>query len=430
MIHQTHTATNATPAGTEPVRAPEVAEFQGLYGAYHVSELLLQKIWLRGAFDHARARTSTGEPIEVVHAGTWNRLAGPDFREARLVIGGRAVTGDVEVHFHADAWKQHGHDTDPAYARVALHVVLFPPPEGRGTARTCDGREIPRLVLVDLLWHDLEEYATDEAVAALSGRDALPLVEALLALEPAARAAAIRSAAEARWQEKLHYARLRIDRCGWEEACHLTALEILGYRANREAMLRVGSRHPWSAWSRAVASGETAPDADTLLAAGGESWTRRGVRPANQPRIRLGQYLRWMARVPDWPRRLREFSLPPLEPTDGGESIAQQRRRAGQVRLRERMLREICADQLGGLRFDTLVINLVLPFLAVGSAAAGTASAAAWWRLWTPGDVAETLLLASRQLAAPGARTTRTNESVQGLLGLHLRRARPEATSP
>ena len=45
-------------------------------------------------------------------------------------------------------------------------------------------------------------------------------------------------------------------------------------------------------------------------------------------------------------------------------------------------------------------------------------------------NVAETLLLASRQLAAPGARATRTNESVQGLLGLHLRRARPEATSP
>jgi hypothetical protein len=413
-------------------RAPEVAEFQGLYGAYHVSELLLQKIWLRGAFDQARARTTGGERLTVVHPGAWNRLSGPDFRDARLILGGREVTGDVEVHFHAEAWKQHGHDTDPAYARVALHVVLFPPPPSgtKPVARAADGREIPVLVLVDLLWHDLEEYATDEAVAALSGRDAIPLVEHLLALDPAARAAAVREAADARWHEKVRYARLRIERCGWEEACHLTALEILGYRANREAMLRVGARFPWSVWARGVAASDAGPALETLVAAGGEFWTHRGVRPANQPKLRLAQYSRWMAHAPDWPQRLRTFSLPPLEPGTAGEPVIATRRRVGHARLRSRFCTALTGDQLGGLRFDTFVTNLVLPFLAASPGADPTIAdvSAAWWRLWTPGDIAEVLLLASRQLATPGARETRTNETIQGLLGLHLRRAFDSAT--
>jgi hypothetical protein len=416
------------PHATEslPARAPEVAEFQGLYGTYHVSELLLQKIWLRGAFDQARARTTSGEPLTVVHPGAWNRLSGPDFRNARLILGSREVTGDIEVHFHADAWKQHGHDTDPAYARVALHVVLYPPSSSGGgpVARSADGREIPVLVLVDLLWHDLEEYATDEAVAGLSGRDAMPLVEHLLALEPADRVAAVRKATEARWHEKVRYARLRIERCGWEEACHLSALEILGYRANREAMLRVGTHHPWSSWARAVSAGDSGPTLEALLAAGGEFWTLRGVRPANQPRLRLAQYVRWMARAPDWPRRLRGIRLSAIDTAPDGASISAMRRLAGHARLREQLVRELTGDQLGGLRFDTFVINLVLPFLAAASGADPdlAAAAAAWWRLWTPGDVAEALLLASRQLATPGLRETRTNETIQGLLGLHLRR--------
>lgn len=414
-------------------RTAEVAEFQGLYGAYHVSELLLQKIWLRGAFDQARAHTTAGETLTVVHPGAWNRLSGPDFRGARLILGGREVSGDIEVHFHAEAWKQHGHDTDPAYAQVVLHVVLFPPPPPAGAkppARTLDGREMPVLVLVDLLWHDLEEYATDDAVAALSGRDAMPLVEHLLALEPATRAAAVRAAAEARWCEKIHYARLRIERCGWEEACHLSALEILGYRANREAMLRVGTQHPWTAWAAAISTGDAAPTLEALLAAGGEFWTHRGVRPANQPRRRLAQYMGWMARAPDWPKRLRTIALPSIEPGPAGESIIAQRRRADHARLRERLARELTGDQLGGLRFDTVVINLVLPFLAAAPGAAPTiaAAAATWWRLWAPGDIAEALLLASRQIATPGVRETRTNELIQGLLGLHLRRRSGELT--
>lgn len=404
--------------------ASEVAEFQGLYGAYHVSELLLQKIWLRGGFDQARARTIAGEPVSVLHPGSWNRLSGPDFRGSRLRIGGREVRGDVEVHFHAAAWHQHGHQHDPAYGDVILHVVLYPPDPAAPAVRRADGGEIPTLVLVDLLWHDLEEYAADEAVAALSSRDAMPLVEHLLALEPTQRSATIHAAAAQRWRDKLRYARLRIDRCGWDEACHLTALEILGYRANREGMLRVGTCFPWKSW----ASAGQAPGIDALLAAGADAWTRRGVRPANQPALRLAQYARWMERTPDWPQRLRAW-VPPAIEEPGEAPIVRQRKLAGLARLRESLAQDLTGAQLGGLRLDTFIVNLVLPFCAAG-ATSEPVSAARWWRLWTPGDLAEVLLEAARRLASPGTRDVRTNETAQGLLGLHLQRALALPTPP
>lgn len=406
-----------------PTEGSEVAEFQGLYGAFHVSEILLQKIWLRGAFDASRARTTSGAPVTIVHPGAWNRLSGPDFSGARLTIDGREITGDVEVHFGIEAWRQHGHDTDPAYEQVVLHVVLFPPKDAATPAKTRGGREIPVLVLVDLLWHDLEEYAADDAVAALSGRDAIPLVEYLLGLSPQDRVDCVREAAMDRWREKVHYARLRIDRCGWTEACHLTALEILGYRSNREAMLRVGTRYPWSTWGGQ--SGGAGPTLDELVAAGADAWTLRGVRPANHPRQRLEQYRRWLARVPDWPERLRIWALSDIsaDVSAGNGGITAVRRRVGLPKIRTAFTRDLFGDQVGGLRADTLVLNLVLPFLATEP---GTGpGAAAWWQVWTPGDVAEVLLEASRRLSPPQERTIRTNATVQGLLGLHVRRSFP-----
>ena len=117
--------------------AATVAELQGLYGAFSFPEKLLQKIWLRGDFDRA-AVANDGRRVRVLHPGKWNLLGGPDFTAARLRFGdpgGREVTGDVELHLHAADWHTHRHAEDPAYDRVVLHVVLFPPEPGRKSTR-------------------------------------------------------------------------------------------------------------------------------------------------------------------------------------------------------------------------------------------------------------------------------------------------------
>ena len=53
--------------------------------------------------------------------------AGPDFRDAVLTrADGSRVYGDVELHLRAAGWHAHGHDNDPRYDGVVLHVVLAP----------------------------------------------------------------------------------------------------------------------------------------------------------------------------------------------------------------------------------------------------------------------------------------------------------------
>ena len=88
------------------------------------SEKILQAIWLHQRIVRERLATLDGQNVEVLHPGFWNRESGPDFRGAVLRIGGELISaGDVEVDLHTSGWTSHGHHTNPAFKRVALHVV-------------------------------------------------------------------------------------------------------------------------------------------------------------------------------------------------------------------------------------------------------------------------------------------------------------------
>ena len=65
-----------------------VKEFEGLHGPYQVSELVLQRIWLRAAFDTSRMWDDKGRRVDLTHPLDWNRLSGPDLKYATLSIGG------------------------------------------------------------------------------------------------------------------------------------------------------------------------------------------------------------------------------------------------------------------------------------------------------------------------------------------------------
>jgi hypothetical protein len=393
---------------------PAVAELQGLYGAFTFPEKLLQKIWLRGDFERAAAVTGDGRRVRVLHPGKWNLLGGPDFTAARLHFGGPGggeVTGDVELHLHAADWHAHRHADDPAYDRVVLHVVLFPPEAGHET-RGAGGRTIPVLALLPLLHRGLEEFAADEAVEILANR-AWSRIPAELGVLPAGELAALlRRHAGRRWEQKVHFARRRIERLGWEAACHHTALEILGYRFNRAPMLRLAGEFPLARWV------EGAVDPEELVAHEQAGWSLQGVRPANHPRVRLRQYAAWVRQRPDWPEqmRARAAGLPAVEPAGGTREL---RRRHGFAAWRERLAAELGAGAVGGTRFDTLVGDGFLPLLAAGADAA----ASGLWQHWFPGDLPLGIAAGLRQLGVCDGRAhPACHGAAQGLLGWLLER--------
>ena len=85
-------------------------------------ELAIQKQW-------SEVRRGTvftllnGTSLRVLSPGRWNRMPGPDFRNAKLELNGTAIRGDVEIHAKTSDWISHGHGGDPAYDGVILHVV-------------------------------------------------------------------------------------------------------------------------------------------------------------------------------------------------------------------------------------------------------------------------------------------------------------------
>ena len=398
-----------------PMPSPEpplaVEEFQGLYGPFAFSERLLQRIWAHRAFDGKAAASADGRRVEILEPGRWNRLGGPDFRDARLRLGDREIVGDVELHLRAKDWVAHGHALDPAYDNVVLHVVLLPTQERTlGSA----GREIPVLALLPLLPYDLEEFAADEAVEALAARPADLAPASLAALPAIARDETLIRQARRRWEGKVEHARRRVALLGWEGACHHAALEILGHRYNRAPMLAVAGRFPLGDWSRGSAVAEAAAASQV------GRWKLSGVRPANHPRARLLQYAAWNLARPGWPDLLRlQAAGLPVGWGEPGGSVAQWRRQRRLTAVRRDLAGAVCDGKIGGTRFDTLVCDGFLPLLS----AVGGGDFGGCWSAWFPGDLPPALPAALRALGVfGGVDRPASHGFAQGLLGWLLDR--------
>ena len=106
-------------------------------------EELLQFIWEQRLFDPLNLRTVDGETIEVIRPGRLHTNSGPDLVEAQACIAGQLWAGNVEVHIRSSEWYAHGHEQDPAYDNVVLHVVY----EHDLDVRTQAGSRIPTVEL-------------------------------------------------------------------------------------------------------------------------------------------------------------------------------------------------------------------------------------------------------------------------------------------
>lgn len=140
--------------GEEPAFAEAGEDYLGS-AATPPSEKLVQAIWANQLLRTEGLRLADGRPVRVLDPGRWNGSAGPDFRDARLLIGAEETTGDVEVHVRASEWRAHRHEADIDYNRVALHLVLEID-DSAACDRLHNGSTIPRLEIEPYLFPDLE----------------------------------------------------------------------------------------------------------------------------------------------------------------------------------------------------------------------------------------------------------------------------------
>lgn len=109
-------------------------------------ENFLHFIWQFRLYQALNLFCTTGEALSVLGVGFANKHAGPDFNQSKLCIGGRTWIGDVEIHLKSSDWFIHGHQDDPGYDAVILHVVY----EHDRLIYRKDGSLIPVLILKDL----------------------------------------------------------------------------------------------------------------------------------------------------------------------------------------------------------------------------------------------------------------------------------------
>lgn len=298
------------------------------------SEAELVAAWLRQAVRRGPWRDSTGRSVAVVYPGRWTGLPGPDLRDAIVSFDdGPARRLDLEVHLAAADWWRHGHDRDPAYAGVGLHLVwelgVHPPAAGP-----------PAIILAPALAGAGGPLAVDPS----SGSEALPCrrsgpVDAASRRETVD---AIERQGQRRHAERTAVMEGNIAALGPDQALHQAILRALGYRPNAEAFEVLGGCVT-SDLSEALAS--NADDAGlavleaVLMGAAGllpmqrrgppadgyaralqriwqsygrltrlqaSDWTLQSVRPANRPTRRIVAAARLLSRAPDPGRSLAE----------------------------------------------------------------------------------------------------------------------------
>ncbi len=88
-----------------------------------MNEDFLQFLWQYRLFNEDELYDENNQKIEIIHVGTKNSDAGPDFFNARIRYNNIEWVGNVEIHRNASDWDLHNHQNDDAYNNVILQVV-------------------------------------------------------------------------------------------------------------------------------------------------------------------------------------------------------------------------------------------------------------------------------------------------------------------
>ncbi len=198
-------------------------------------EIAISRWWSTARIPDSLVATD-GVPYSIVFRGTWSHGLGPDFRNAMIADSrGDLQTGSIEIHRNSGDWERHGHDRDPAYNDVILHLILKN--EGAATRRA-DGAIVP-VVQLDESMVGTSEFAATEDWGVVGGD---VCAESMSASSPAHVREAIWSVGDIRMATKA--ARFEAQLASDEPATVLyrAIMDGLGYSSNREGFRQLSNR--------------------------------------------------------------------------------------------------------------------------------------------------------------------------------------------
>ncbi|WP_291285344.1 DUF2851 family protein [Flavobacterium sp.] len=205
-----------------------------------MKEDFLHYLWRFRKFETLNLRTTQNEPLTIIKTGDYLGLSGPDFFNAQIIIGNQKWAGNIEIHLKSSDWYVHGHEKDPAYDNVILHVVWEHDTEIFGKNNT----EIPVLVL--------KEYTATET---LSNYNALLTPKSWIFCEK--DITKIDAFVFKNWQERLFFERLERksefiydllseNQQDWEAVLFSLFAKNFGLNTNANSFLQMAKSLPFS----------------------------------------------------------------------------------------------------------------------------------------------------------------------------------------
>ena len=190
-------------------------------------EILLHYTWKHKLLPLRELTTTDGRIVEVIDPGLHNHNAGPDFFNAKVKIGDTLWVGNVEIHDRASDWNQHGHDKDPRYDNVVLHVCEMVDTE----VQNSKGQYIPQMQL-SVPQHVKEQY--EELLHSDQYPPCYKIIPDLTRLMVHSWMAALQTE---RLERKTEDIRRRAELCGgsWEDAYFVTLARNYGFGINGDA---------------------------------------------------------------------------------------------------------------------------------------------------------------------------------------------------
>lgn len=285
-------------------------------------ERLLQSIWQHQRLRRDQLTTLEGQRVRVLHPGFGSVEGGPDFREAVIQFGNNApISGEIELDIRDSSWRAHGHEKNPAFKNVVLHVVWDAKPPASHPPTLCL-RKVLDAPLAELSLQ-LEHNSIRILPENLLGKCSAPLRE----LDTVALDNLLNQAAQVRLQNKAAHLRARAQHVGWEQALWEGLFRALGYKHNVWPMQHLaetrwlwqpGADSPFNIQSRLLGLSGLLPaelirnksGADDYLRQVWDVWWRErdaftenvlprnvwrfhGLRPANHPQRRLALAAHW-----------------------------------------------------------------------------------------------------------------------------------------
>jgi Protein of unknown function (DUF2851) len=199
-------------------------------------ELELQARWFAGDFGKQFVSTS-GDKIDIVQFGVWNREAGPDFRDAAISINGaEPIRGCIEIDLLDRSWEAHGHATNPVFEETVLHVFVEKS-DREFFARTISNRNVLQV------WIDpnlLPDVFSANVPLARPGRCQAPLRD----LPEERVCGVLDAAAQFRLRQKANRIRRKVESHGRDDVLFQELAAALGYKENKLPFTLIAQRLP------------------------------------------------------------------------------------------------------------------------------------------------------------------------------------------